>query len=47
MLPKNILYFQSTALKIKNLKYAPFHIDGEPKETATEFNVEILKIVSN
>jgi len=40
---KNILYFQSTELKIKNLKYAPFHIDGEPKETAAEFNVEILK----
>lgn len=40
---KNVLYFQSPTLKIKNLKHAPFHIDGEPKETADEFNIQILK----
>lgn len=40
---KNVLYFQSPTLKIKNLKHAPFHIDGEPKETAEEFDIQILK----
>ncbi len=40
---KNILYFQTPSLIIKNLKHAPLHIDGEPKETATEFKIEILK----
>lgn len=40
---KNILYFQSPSLKIKNLKHAPFHIDGEPKETADEFDIQILE----
>jgi YegS/Rv2252/BmrU family lipid kinase len=40
---KNILYFQSPAIQIKNLKHAPFHVDGEPKETAEEFDVQILK----
>lgn len=43
MSEKNILYFQTTALTIKNLKYAPLHIDGEPRETSEEFEVEILK----
>lgn len=40
---KNVLYFQVPSLTIKNLKFAPFHIDGEPKETAEEFKIEILK----
>ncbi len=40
---KNILYFQTPNLKIKNLKHAPLHIDGEPFETSEEFNIEILK----
>ncbi|MDE3143039.1 MAG: YegS/Rv2252/BmrU family lipid kinase [Bacteroidota bacterium] len=40
---KNVLYFQTSALRIKNLKYAPLHIDGEPRETAEEFRIEILK----
>lgn len=43
MSEKNILYFQTTALTIKNLKYAPLHIDGEPRETSEEFEIEILK----
>ena len=38
----NILYFQTKALTIKNNKLAPFHIDGEPKESAAEFNIEII-----
>lgn len=40
---KNVLYFQTPSLKIKNIKHAPFHIDGEPKETADEFSIDILK----
>lgn len=40
---KNIVYFQTPRIKIKNLKFAPFHIDGEPKETAEEFSIEIIK----
>lgn len=40
---KNIVYFQTSSLKIKNLKLAPFHIDGEPKEAAADFDVKILK----
>lgn len=40
---KNILYFQTASLKIKNHKLAPFHIDGEPKETADVFEIKILK----
>lgn len=39
---KNILYFQTTSLTIKNLKHAPFHIDGEPKETAEEYKIEVI-----
>ncbi len=40
---KNILYFQTESLSIKNIKLAPMHIDGEPKPTAASFSVEILK----
>ncbi|MBC7588792.1 MAG: diacylglycerol kinase, partial [Chitinophagaceae bacterium] len=40
---KTVLYFQVPSLIIKNLKHAPFHIDGEPKETFEEFKIEILK----
>lgn len=43
MAEKNILYFQTPSLTIRNLKHAPFHIDGEPAETAAEFKVEIIK----
>jgi YegS/Rv2252/BmrU family lipid kinase len=38
----NILYFQTNSLTIKNNKHAPFHIDGEPRETAAEFIIEII-----
>ncbi len=38
----NILYFQTNALTIKNNKHAPFHIDGEPRETAAEFKIDII-----
>ena len=40
---KTILYFQTKKLLIKNLDNAPFHIDGEPMETATVFDVEIIE----
>jgi diacylglycerol kinase (ATP) len=40
---KNILYFQTASLHIKNFKLAPLHIDGEPCETANEFNISIIK----
>jgi diacylglycerol kinase family enzyme len=38
----NVLYFQTSALSIRNPKYAPFHIDGEPVETAAEFQIKII-----
>jgi YegS/Rv2252/BmrU family lipid kinase len=40
---KNILYFQTPKLTIKNFKHAPLHIDGEPKDSFDEFEIEILK----
>ncbi len=40
---KNILYFQTPALTIRNLKHAPFHVDGEPRETKEEFQIEVIK----
>lgn len=39
---KNILYFQTDKIKIKNSLLAPFHIDGDPLDTDREFLVEIL-----
>lgn len=39
---KNVLYFQVPSLTIKNLKHAPFHVDGEPRETSDEYKIEIL-----
>lgn len=40
---KTIHYFHTKKLSIKNLDNAPFHIDGEPMETATNFDVEIIE----
>ena len=42
MTKKNILYFQTPSLTIRNLKLAPFHIDGEPAETNEEYKVNII-----
>ena len=39
---KNILYFQTTKIRIENPQLAPLHIDGDPSETATDFSFEIL-----
>ncbi|MEJ7826962.1 MAG: YegS/Rv2252/BmrU family lipid kinase [Segetibacter sp.] len=43
MSQKNILYFQTASLTIRNLKHAPFHIDGEPAETKDEYKVELIR----
>jgi len=40
---KNVLYFQTRSLIIKNLKYAPLHIDGEPMDSPREVKFEIIK----
>ena len=42
MSKKNILYFQTPSLTIRNLKHAPFHIDGEPEKTEEEYRVNII-----
>jgi diacylglycerol kinase family enzyme len=42
MTQKNILYFQTPSIKISNLKHAPLHIDGEPRETADELSIHIM-----
>ncbi|NCI51767.1 YegS/Rv2252/BmrU family lipid kinase [Sediminibacterium roseum] len=43
MTKKNVIYFQTDSLTVKNLKHAPLHIDGEPRDTADEFNIKVLK----
>lgn len=43
MSTKTILYFQTPSLSIKNEKLAPLHIDGEPRETAAAFDIQIIK----
>ncbi len=43
MSTKNILYFQTPSLIIRNLKHAPFHVDGEPRRTENEFKIDIIK----
>jgi YegS/Rv2252/BmrU family lipid kinase len=39
----SVLYFQTDEIKIKNPKAAPMHIDGDPAETMTRLNVQVLK----
>lgn len=39
---KNIIYFQTPQLKIRNINLAPLHIDGDPKETSSFFDIKIL-----
>ncbi len=38
----NVLYFQAPALKIKNSKLAPLHIDGDPAATHKVFNIAVI-----
>lgn len=40
---KTILYFQTPSITIRNLKHAPFHMDGEPRDTVEEYKAEIIK----
>ncbi len=42
-LQKSIVYFQTSSLKIRNWKKAPLHIDGEPKQTADVFDVQVIR----
>lgn len=39
----DIHYFQTKKLTIKNLQLAPLHIDGDPAETATAFEIAIIE----
>jgi YegS/Rv2252/BmrU family lipid kinase len=40
---KNIIYFQTAAITIKNLRLAPVHIDGDPVKSTDHFEFRILK----
>ena len=40
---KNVLYFRVSEIKIKNLKDAPMHIDGEPVPSENEVDIKIIK----
>jgi diacylglycerol kinase family enzyme len=40
---KGIIYFQTDQLNIINQSNAPFHIDGEPAETAGEIKITVKK----
>ncbi|MBC7949741.1 MAG: YegS/Rv2252/BmrU family lipid kinase [Chitinophagaceae bacterium] len=40
---KGIVYFQTDKLTILNPSEAPLHIDGDPAETATRFDIKIKK----
>ena len=40
---KAIHYFHTKKISILNIDNAPFHIDGEPMETAPHFEVEIIE----
>lgn len=40
---KNIIYFQTPSLTIKNLSGAPFHIDGDPGDAAAEFKIKVVR----
>lgn len=41
--PHDITYFQAKKIQIKNPDKAPLHIDGEPAQTNTEFQIEIIE----
>jgi YegS/Rv2252/BmrU family lipid kinase len=39
---RNIYYFHTSSLHIRNPMEAPLHIDGEPAETAQEISIQII-----
>ncbi len=38
---RNILYFQTGSLTVINKSNAPLHIDGDPKDTASKFEIKV------
>lgn len=40
---RNVIYFQASSLTIKNLSGAPYHIDGDPKATAAEYKINVVR----
>ena len=40
---KNIIYFQTDSFTLLNTDEAPFHIDGDPKETSKRFEISIVR----
>lgn len=40
---RNVIYFQTSSLTIKNLSGAPYHIDGDPKATAAEYKIKVVR----
>ena len=44
---KAVQYIQASALKIVNDSMAPLHIDGEPADTAKEFDIRIIPLALN
>lgn len=40
---EDILYYQSKHISIQNPLEAPFHVDGDPADTAKQFNVKIIE----
>ena len=39
---KNIIYLQTDQISICNPEFAPLHIDGDPAETHSAFNIRII-----
>ena len=39
---RNIIYFQTDKLSIKNPDGALLHIDGDPKDTARDFEISVV-----
>jgi diacylglycerol kinase (ATP) len=39
---RNVVYFQVPDIKIKNIQYAPLHIDGDPRDTANDFDIQVV-----
>jgi diacylglycerol kinase family enzyme len=40
---KNIIYFQTSELMVRNPELAPLHIDGDPVDTAPELHVKVIR----
>lgn len=39
---RNVVYFQVPDIKIRNIQFAPLHIDGDPRDTADAFDIQIV-----